>query len=152
MKNYILKTSTVILLIIVMLACNKSKKFSNRMGGYKWKIVTLTVNGTSETNLPELLFKDCDIYKETCKGTWISEEGGRAQFVWQFRDKGKVLEIANQTDHAHGIIDVKAADQCIAFTGVYEVIKSKRKSLVLKSTSITGHQGKEVNIELERKD
>lgn len=152
MKNIIFKTASIIVLISLMISCNKSKKYSNRMEGNKWKITTISINGVAESNLPELLFKECDIYKETCEGTWISTEGGRAQFAWQFRDKGKTLEIANQTDHVHGNLDVKAAEQCISYTGVYNVVKSKRKYLSLKSSVINGHQGKEVILELERND
>lgn len=122
------------------------------MGGNKWKVVSLSISGSSVSGIPELLFKDCDIYKESCEGSWISPSGGRAQFVWQFRDKGQSLEIANQTDHVHGFEDVKAAEQCIEFSGVYEVIKSRRKFLNLKSTSTHGYKGQEVILELERKD
>lgn len=152
MINKFLKTLVVILLTCTISACNKTKRYSNRIEGNKWKITSIQVNGIADTSHPELLFKDCDIYKETCNGTWISPEGGRAQFVWQFRENGKVLEIANQTDHAHDILDVKAAEKCIEYSGVYEVMKSQRKTFSLKSTKINGHFGKEVKIEMEKKD
>jgi len=152
MKNIIQKSSFALLLIVALMACNKSNRNSRRVEGYKWKVTSINVNGNAETNLPTLLFKDCDIYNEVCKGTWISDEDGRAEFVWQFRDKGKTIEIANQTDHVHDVLDVKAAEQCIAFTGVYEVVNSKRKSLSIKSTKANAYQGKEVKIEMERLD
>lgn len=132
--------------------CNKSKMYSNRVEGNKWKITTITVNGNSQGNLPELLFKDCDIYNESCEGSWITGDDGRAQFAWQFRDRGKTVEIINQTDHVHGFQDVKAAEQCIEYSGVYEVIKCRRKSLSIKGKNAHGHAGEEVSIEMERKD
>lgn len=152
MKNLIKVSFAALLTAAMLFACNKSKKYSNRLGGNKWKVVSLKVGGSGVNDLPELLFKDCDIYKESCEGSWINKDEGRAAFVWQFRDKGKILEIANQTDHVHGLQDVKAAEQCIEFSGVYEVVKSKRRSLSIKSSVTHGHTGEEVNMELERKD
>jgi len=152
MINKFQKIVAVILLTSTILACNKTKRYSNRIEGNKWKVTSIEVNGIAESSLPDLLFKDCDIYKETCNGTWISSEGGRAQFVWQFRENGKVLEIGNQTDHVHGILDVQAAEKCIAYSGVYEVVKSRRKTFSLKSTKLNGHLGKEVKIEMEKID
>jgi hypothetical protein len=107
------KTLALIILICTLVACNKTRRYSNRIEGNKWKVTSIQVNGVAESSLPELLFKDCEIYKETCNGTWLSNEGGRAQFVWQFRENGKVLEIGNLTDHVHSILDVKAAEKCI---------------------------------------
>jgi hypothetical protein len=149
----ILKGCVVMLLMIAAFSsCNKSKKYSNRVGGNKWKVVAITINGSTAGNLPELLFKDCDIYQESCAGTWITNDGGRATFFWQFRDKGKDLEIANQTDHVHGFQDVKAAEQCIEFSGIYEVESSTRKSFRIKSAVTHGHAGQLVEMTLERKD
>lgn len=134
------------------MACNKTKSNSNKLGGYKWEVKSLTINGTEISNKPTLLFKDCDIYKESCEGSWIGTDQGRAAFAWQFSDNGKKLEIANQTDHVHGIADVKAAEQCIEFTGMYDVQESKRKVLVIKSDMANGHKNKTVEIKLERID
>lgn len=152
MTHYIKNIAVVLFTVSLLASCNKSKKYSKRMDGDKWKVVSLTVAGSEVTGKPELLFKDCDIYKESCEGSWIMPNDGRAAFAWQFRDKGKTLEIINQTDHVHGFADVAAADQCIEFSGVYEVIKSKRKSLTIKSNVTHGHNGQEVKMELERKD
>jgi hypothetical protein len=149
-KNF--RTISFFILLGFTLACNKSKRYTNRLDGNKWKVVSITVNGLAQGNLPVLLFKDCDIYKESCKGTWISDGGGRAQFVWQFRENGKVLEISNQSDHAHTLADVKAGEQCIEYTGVYDVLKSKRKFIALKSTTVYGHPNNVVEINLDRAD
>lgn len=152
MLQQLIKTTLLTGLFFGLAAgCSKSKHYAKRLDGDKWKVSAWSVDGGSLDNPPELLFKDCDVYEESCEGSWISLDG-RAQFVWQFREKGQVLEIANQTDHAHSLADVKAAEQCIAFTGVYSVKKSKRRWIQLQSSSTYGYPGKKVNIELERLD
>lgn len=139
-------------ILIIPTACNKSKYRSRKLDGDKWIAKEMTVDGVAETSPPELLFKECDIYKESCSGTWITPDGGRGQFAWQFRNKGKEFELSNQTDHVHSIEDVKAGEQCIKYTGVYTVIESKFKSLVIESKITSGFTGKKVKIEFEKKD
>lgn len=150
MKTLVKKSVIIILSLVTIASCNKTKKYSNRMGGYKWELTSLTINGTEVTTKPVLLFKDCDIYKETCEGSWILNEDGRASFVWQFNNKGQKLEIANQTDHVHGIADVKAAEQCIEYSGIYDVVESKRQSITIKTNMANGHKNKDVVIKMQR--
>lgn len=141
----------VICSLIASLSCNKSKRYSKRMDGNKWEVIELTVNGTAQSDQPDLLFKECDIYKESCEGSWIMPNDGRAQFAWQFRDKGKILEISNQTDHIHSYEDLKASEACIAYSGIYEVKKSKMKELTIESTQTNGYKGMTVKIILKKK-
>lgn len=149
-KCYIL--ALVVSSCFILFSCNKTKRFSNRLGGYKWEIIEMTAEGKADTSLPVILFKDCDIYKESCSGTWQTPSGGRSQIYWQFRNKGKEFEISNKTDHVHSVNDVKSAEQNIRYNGIYDVIESRRKRITIKSTATNGFPGKEVIIKMERKD
>jgi len=150
MKNIIFILTTIG--ILLSFSCSKTKKYSNRLGGYKWKVIEMTIDGTSDTNHPTILFKACDIYDEICSATWTSAAGGRSQIVWQFRNNGKVFEFSNQTDHTHTLEDVKSAEQNISYSGVYQVIENKRKLFSVKSSVTNGFNGKEVVIKMERLD
>jgi len=149
MKN-INKIIGILIIAILITACNKSKKYSKRLDGNKWQVKEITIEGGSESNLPEVLFKECDIYEQSCEGSWITPEGGRSAFIWQVRSKGKDFEISNQTDHVHGYLDVKAAEQCIKYTGVYTIVKSKRNQFIIESTVTGGYSGKKVQITFEK--
>jgi len=144
------KIISILIFAVLITACNKSKKSSTRLDGSKWQVKDITIEGGSELKLPEVLFKECDIYEESCEGSWITPEGGRSSFIWQVRSKGKHFEISNQTDHVHGYLDVKAAEQCIKYTGVYNVVKSKRNKFIIESTVTSGYNGKKVQITFEK--
>jgi len=138
------------LLLLLLLGCNKSNRYASKIEGNKWKLSKLTVEGTIQTLESTLLFKDCDIYEESCTGSWINASEGRAAFAWQFRDKGKTLEISNQTDHAHSIEDINAAELCINFSGVYTVEKCTRQSIIIYSEAAHGYKGKKIELELTK--
>jgi hypothetical protein len=148
MKNILFITG----LLLAMVSCNKTKTVSNRLDGQKWRVTELSVDGVNQSELPLFKFSECEIYKESCKGLWYLGEEGHSGFAWQIRDKGKILEFNNQADHAHGLEDVKAAEQCIAFSGVYKIIKSKRKSMECETSNAFGYAGKKVVLKMERKD
>lgn len=147
MKTLVLITITALFLTV---SCSKSKRNSKKLDDNKWKATELSVDGTSVSELPTFKFNDCDIYKEACKGWWYLGNDGHAETAWQFRNKGKEFEIINQADHAHSIEDIKAADQCIAFSGVYNVIKSTRNKMEFESTTTFKYPNKKVVLKLER--
>ncbi len=140
-----------ILTSALLVFCNKTKSVSNKLDGQRWIVTELSVEGVNQEKLPLIKFSDCEIYKETCKGLWYLGETGHAGLVWQIRDKGKTLEISNQADHAHTIEDVKAGEQCIAFSGVYKIRKSKRNYFEAESMNAYGFSGKKVILKMERK-
>lgn len=147
-----IKIKTLGLLLITLFfinSCDKNKRYSRRIDDDKWKVTKLTVDGNEQDSLPVIKFNFCDIYEETCEGSWTSADG-KAKLAWQFRDKGKTFEISNQTDHGHDLADVKAAEHCINYTGVYEVVKSKRKYLEIKSLRTYGYNNKVVLMILEK--
>ncbi len=146
-----IKLILVALIVITYSACNKTKYRSNRIDDNKWQIVTLTVDGVSDNYLPTLKFNDSDIYKEASKGWWYYGEEGHGEIAWQFRDNGKIFEFSNQADHAHGVEDVKAAEQAINYSGVYKVIKLSRNNFEIESNETFGNKGKKVIIKMNRK-
>lgn len=147
-----MKTTIIIAItaLIFTISCNKSKRNSKKLDDNKWKAVELSVDGVNVSELPTFKFNDCDIYKEACKGWWYLGEDGHSETAWQFRNKGKEFEISNQADHAHGLEDVKAADQCIAFSGVYNVIKSTRNKMEFESTKTFKYPNQKVVLKIER--
>lgn len=155
-----MKTLKIISLSMAILigfaACNKTKVNSKRlMKAGEWKVTELSVDGTNEAELPSWEIEDCDIYAQSCMAEWMNDEGGHAEFVWQFREKGKTFEISYQADedhaHAHDHAAEEAAAQAYAFSGVYEVVESKSKEMQFQTTAALGHDGKAVVIKIEKK-
>lgn len=143
-------------IVLGFAACNKTKTNSKRlMKAGEWKVTELSVDGSNEAELPSLEIEDCDIYEQSCMGEWMNDEGGHAEFVWQFREKGKTFEISYQAEdghaHAHDHAAEEAAAQAYAFSGVYEVVESKSKEMQFQTTSALGHAGKAVVIKIEKK-
>lgn len=160
MKKTILFISASIILSIAFIACNKTKMYTNRLDGGDWKVTELSVDGTNEAELPEWTIGECDAYKEACKGDWKNDHGHKANFIWQFREKGKKFEISNQSkveDVTAGLIGdmffhaEELADQCVNFSGTYEVVEHKKKMMEFKSTTTIGFPGKTVVIKIEKK-
>jgi hypothetical protein len=149
MKNTIKLLSIAIL--IITFACSKTKRYSKKLDDNKWEVKTLTVDGVSDANLPELKFNESDIHDKASKGWWYWGEEGHAEIAWQIRDKGKTFEFSNQADHVHGFEDVKASEQAINYSGVYKIIKLTRNSFEIESNETYGNKGKKVIIKMERK-
>lgn len=145
----LLKLTSLVYVAMLIGSCDKNKFYSRRVDDNKWQVSELSVNGVKQDTLPLIKFDFCDIYEETCEGSWSAADG-KAQIAWQFRDKGKTLEISNQTDHGHDLADIRAAQQCIRLSGVYSVVDSKRKYLELKSETTFGYPNKTVIMKLKR--
>lgn len=139
----------VFITALIVANCDKNKRYSKRVDDNKWEVTELTIDGEKQDSLPVIKFNFCDIYEETCEGSWSSSDG-KAIIAWQFRDKGKTFELSNQTDHGHDLADIKAAQQCIKFTGIYEVIKSKLSRFEIKSSKTIGYPNKSVVITMEK--
>lgn len=150
-----MKKSTILLamvtLSVIILSCNKDKQYSRNLSGEEWEVKELVIDGVAQTDeLPVLEFEDCDIYNETCNGIW--EGGGHShgsgsadeevKFAWQVRDKGKVIEISNQSSG-------KDAVQCWQLSGVYDLVRENKEKFELQSSNTQGYPGKMVKIVLE---
>lgn len=141
-------------------SCNKVKSASKRlMKTGDWKVTELSVNGVNEEELPKWEIDDCDIYDESCFGEWKNDEGGHAEFIWQFREKGEVFELSYQVEehdheeegeHEHDHAAEEAAEQAANFSGVYEVEKKEKKVMEFTSSSTVGYSGSRVKIKVEK--
>ncbi|MFK8037130.1 MAG: hypothetical protein AB8B74_02485 [Crocinitomicaceae bacterium] len=150
------------ILLVGMSACNKTKSTSNKfIKAGEWTISELSVDGTNEDELPIWEIEDCDLYNESCFGEWKNDEGGHAEFIWQFREKANTLEISHQIkeeeddhDHEgeeHDHAAEEAAEQAYNFSGVYEVVKNDKESMEFSSSSTAGFPGQAVVIKIEKK-
>jgi hypothetical protein len=145
-------------MLFVLASCNKTNKVSKQfIDAGEWRVTTLSVDGTNEAELPKLELEDCaDIYEAVCGGEWKNDEGGHAEFVWQFRDKGETFEISHQAEegheheHEHDHAAEEAAAQCYAFSGVYTVTSSSKDMMEFTSTATVGHAGKTVIFKIEK--
>jgi hypothetical protein len=139
--------------LICFSACNKTKRNSARlMKAGRWEVTELTVDGTAQPVLPELIIDDCDIYDETCYGEWEGG-GGHAYFAWQFRDKGETFELSRQImpeddGHSHGEAGLEMEQQCYDFSGVYQVDESSSTAFTFSSSATSGFSGKKVVMKL----
>lgn len=148
MKNIVILSIGIVLLVFAA-SCNKTKMNSKTLQGSTWNFTSLTINGVADTNLAELEFAEGNIYKEVLLGKWHnaghSHGAGAAEvsFAWQFRDKGKTLEISNQSEGDDAI-------QCSQLSGVYNVVSSSKTEYELSSSSTVGYSGKTVIIKMNK--
>lgn len=52
MKKIVLLASTILTVVLVFTACNKTKTYTNRLDGGKWLVTEISVDGIKETELP----------------------------------------------------------------------------------------------------
>lgn len=135
------------LALFVLVACDKNKKLSKRLSGETWKVSTFTVGGAAKQDLAEINFDDCNIYDENCTATWMLE-GQSANFIWQFREKGKVFEISNQSSLSTDI--EPAILQCMNLSGIYDVTDNGKTSMTISSNATFGYEGQSVEIKLAK--
>ena len=156
--NTKIKAVTLLFAVALMaVACNKTQSTSNRfIKAGEWKVTELSVDGTNADELPHWEIEDCEIYDESCHAEWANDEGGHAEFVWQFRDSGDTFEISRQAgehdghDHGHDHAEEEAIAQCYSFSGVYEVKERKKDMMEFTSTATLGNPGSTVVIKIEK--
>ncbi len=147
---------TMITLLIGVVSCNKTKSTSKKfMKAGEWKVTELSVDGTNEDELPTWEVSDCEIYAESCMAEWKNDEGGHAEFVWQFRDKGDTFEISYQAEeegheHEHDHAAEEAAAQAYNFSGIYTVVDKSKKNMEFSSSATLGYNGSAVTIKIEK--
>lgn len=140
-------TNILLITCVLLMSCNKDKKLSKRLSGENWSATSLKISEIEETDLPEFSFDECDIYDENCTATWTLN-GETANFIWQFRDKGTVFEISNQSKIDTSITD--AIIQCMNLSGVYDVTESEKESLTITSSTTIGYTGDVVEMKLKK--
>ena len=155
MKKSILFLSMAAVAILVVAACSKTNQRTKRLiKGGEWTVTELSVDGTNEDELPSWEISDCDPYEAVCIGHWENEEGGHAEFAWQFNSKGSQFTISHQAEegeHEHEHADEEAAEQAYNFSGTYEVLEYSKTKMKFSSTSTVGFNGQTAVIVIEKK-
>lgn len=155
MKKLVFLFSALAIVAVTVVACNKTNQRSKRLiKGGEWTVTELTVDGVSEEELPSWEISDCDPYEAVCIGHWENEEGGHAEFAWQFNDKGESFIISHQAEegeHEHEHADEEAAEQAYNFSGTYEVLEYSKTKMKFTSTETVGFPGQTAVIVIEKK-
>ncbi len=159
MKKSILFLSMVAVAILVVAACSKTNKATKRLiKAGEWTVTELSVDGTNEAELPKWDISNCDPYSEVCIGKWENDEGGHADFAWQFNNNGGQFTISHQAEdhdheheHEHDHATEEAAAQAYAFSGTYTVEESSKTKMRFTTTAATGYPGQSVVIVIEKK-
>lgn len=153
MKKYSKLLIAVFAIALLFASCNKTKSTSKRfIKAGEWNLTELSVDGVNQEELPHWIIGDCDIYAESCVGSWKNDEGGATDFVWQVTNNGDSFVISRQgpnegLEHA----DEEMATQCFEFSGTYDIIENGKTSMKLMSTTTEGFSGQSAVIMLEKK-
>jgi hypothetical protein len=148
MKQILIYTA-IIISIITLFSCNKTKQSAKTLQSTTWNMTALTIDGVADTNLAELEFGEGNIYKEVLTGKWHNfghSHGASApeiNFAWQFRDKGKTFEISNQSEGEDAL-------QCSQLSGVYKVENSSKTEYEFGSSATIGYNGKKVVMKMKK--
>jgi hypothetical protein len=136
----------IVVCAISIISCNKEKQTTKTLEGTTWIVTELKVDGVADTSLPTLDFKKGKLYKENMMGVWhnIHSTSEDAQFIWQFRDKGKTFEISNQSDSA-------SAYQCSAYSGIYTIDYKGKDSYEMSSNATYAYPSKKVILIMKKK-
>ena len=138
---------------VLVASCNKTKSTSKRlMKAGEWNVTELSVDGVNQEELPHWVIGDCDIYEESCIGSWQNDEGGATDFVWQVTNEGGSFIISRQgPDEGLEHADEEMATQCYEFSGTYEIAENEKTMMKFTSSTIEAFSGQSVVITIEKK-
>ncbi|RYM35506.1 hypothetical protein ERX46_00525 [Brumimicrobium glaciale] len=150
-----MKKLTILLLAtaFIFAACDKNNRASKKlMKAGTWEVVELSVDGQNITPLPTWQVNDCDIYETLCTATWTLE-GKQSQFYWQFNEKAELFTISRivAPEDCEDFYTEEVEQQTFKFSGDYEVVERKRKSMTFESSKTLGFEGEKVVIRVEKK-
>jgi len=153
MKRYSKIIIAVFSIAVLAVSCNKTKSTSKRlMKAGEWTVTELSVDGVNQEELPHWVIGDCNIYEESCVGSWQNDEGGATDFIWQVTSNGDSFVISRQgPDEGLEHADEEMATQCFEFSGTYEIVESKKTTMKFTSTATEGFSGQTAVISLEKK-
>ncbi|MDQ3191514.1 MAG: hypothetical protein M3Q58_07970 [Bacteroidota bacterium] len=127
--------------MVVFIGCTKDKRNANKIDGKTFNVESISIDGSNMAgDLPTVAFENCRIYKETCSGS-MARASENAAFAWQFREKGDVFEISNQSEGANEITKL-----AISLSGIYNVEENKRGNFRISSSNTVGYPGQNVTI------
>jgi len=144
----------ITLTLTFLLACNKEKRYSSfLMKGEKWKVVSVTVDGTalSTTGIWDVS-QGVDIYKTVPKVIWQTDAVNSSIFEWQFQEKAKKFQLNYKQlcEECDGTILDSMDYFTYKLTGSYDVIKHRRSKMIFESSSTIGYPNQQVVITIEK--
>ena len=153
MKKYSKIIIAVFSIAVLVTSCNKTKSTSKRfMKAGEWNVTELSVDGVNQEELPHWVIDDCDIYEESCIGSWQNDEGGATDFVWQVTNEGGSFIISRQgPDEGLEHADEEMATQCFEFSGTYDIAENKKTMMKFTSTTLDAFSGQSAIITIEKK-
>jgi len=149
-----MKTTLSIILAALLLtatACNKDKRASKRfMKPGTWQVKEVSVAGNNLDTLPTWAVNACDIYEDLCTANW-TRNGVSSQFYWQFNEKAQTFKISRVVPPAEceNFYTELVEQQTFKYSGVYDVIESKKDRKILESNATNGYPGQKVRIIIE---
>lgn len=158
MKKSLLFLSVAAAAVMLVAACSKTNRSTKRLiKAGEWTVTELSVDGANEAELPKWEISDCDPYEAVCIGKWENDEGGHADFAWQFNNNGDTFVVSHQAEeheegeHEHDHAAEEAAEQAYNFSGTYTVDESSKTKMKFTTTTATGFPGQSVVIVIEKK-
>jgi hypothetical protein len=157
MKKSVFILSVIVAATVLLGSCNKTNRSTKRLiKAGEWAVTECSVAGVNEAELPKWEISDCDPYEAVCMGKWENEEGGHAEFAWQFNNKGETFVISHQAEehegeHEHDHASEEAAEQAYHFSGTYTVVESSKTKMRFESTETVGYPGQTAVIVIEKK-
>ncbi|MDB0037899.1 hypothetical protein N9F08_00900 [bacterium] len=141
--------------LLVLTACNKEKRYSNRlMKGETWRVLDITIDGSTSAFSGEWqITTDVDIYDSVPRLQWI-DNNQDAVCEWQFQAKGKSFQLnyyqlcEEPTGATLNDLDYFAND----ISGKYDVGTHKKKKMSFVSMNTIGFPGQKVEISIDRID
>jgi hypothetical protein len=137
-----------ILLLLLSVSCDKTKRASNQfMKKGRWVTTTLTAGTTEYDKLPKWQIYDCSNTNNYCEGKWEHQNGSHTNFYWRFFNIGGDFQF--YADSAEADKSTMAYAQCENFMGHYKVKNRKANFFHFESDEVLGFPGKVVTIKIE---
>lgn len=140
--------------LLVLIACNKEKRFSNRlMKGETWVVDDIQVDGNSINVYGNWnITSDVDIYDSVPRVLW-NHAGEDATFEWQFQQKGQKFRLSyyQLCEECEGASLDPLDYIAYGLTGTYDVKRHGRKKMKFSSKNTLDYSGKEVIISIRKK-
>jgi hypothetical protein len=137
-----------ILLMLLSLSCDKTKRASNQfIKKGRWVTTTLTAGTTEYTKLPKWQVYECSNTNDYCEAKWEHPNGSHTNFFWRYFNIGGDFQF--YADSSATDTTTMAYAQCKNFMGHYKVMDRKSKSYHFESDEVIGFPGKVVTIKIE---
>ncbi len=151
-KIFLLKI--IVLLVVLLHACNKEKRYSNKLlKGEQWAVSSIKIDGQESAVAGKWHISGDDIYDSVPSVHWEGNGTlGSSIFQWQFQEKGKKFQLNyyQTCEECDGVLMDSLDYFTYAITGNYDVERHKKDEMIFVSTETIGFAGKKVEIKIEQ--